>query len=80
MYRGNTLTIHNITKNDRGTYYCIADNGVGRGAKRNVGVEVEFAPEVTVGRPRYLQVGVGCLWTGYDLSRGYAIAARTVVV
>jgi hypothetical protein len=55
VYRGNTLTIHNITKNDRGTYYCIADNGVGRGAKRNVGVEVEFAPEVRVGRPQYFQ-------------------------
>ena len=55
VYRGNTLTIHNITKNDRGTYYCIADNGVGGGAKRNVGVEVEFEPEVTVGRPRYMQ-------------------------
>lgn len=55
VYRGNILTIHNITKNDRGTYYCIADNGVGRGAKRNVGVEVEFAPQVTVGRPRYMQ-------------------------
>ncbi|KAI1286821.1 Lachesin [Halotydeus destructor] len=55
MFKGNTLTIHNVTKNDRGTYYCIADNGVGRGAKRNVGVEVEFAPEVRVGRPRYMQ-------------------------
>lgn len=55
VYRGNTLTIHNITKTDRGTYYCIADNGVGRGAKRNVGVEVEFPPEVRVGRSKYFQ-------------------------
>ncbi|XP_022251810.1 lachesin-like [Limulus polyphemus] len=41
VYRGNVLTIHNITKDDRGTYYCVADNGVGRGARRNIGVEVE---------------------------------------
>lgn len=55
VYRGNILKIHNITKGDRGTYYCIADNGVGRGARRNVGVEVEFAPEVRVGRELYMQ-------------------------
>ncbi len=55
LYRGNILIIHNITKNDRGTYYCIADNGVGKGARRNVGVEVEFPPQVTVDRPRYEQ-------------------------
>lgn len=41
MYIGNTFTIFNITKDDRGTYYCIADNGVGKGARRNIGVEVE---------------------------------------
>ncbi|XP_013787114.1 lachesin-like isoform X2 [Limulus polyphemus] len=55
VYRGNVLTIHDITKDDRGTYYCVADNGVGRGARRNVGLEVEFAPFVTVDRPRYGQ-------------------------
>ena len=55
LYRGNILIIHNITKNDRGTYYCIADNNVGKGARRNVGVEVEFAPQVTIDRPRYEQ-------------------------
>lgn len=55
LYRGNILIIHNITKNDRGTYYCIADNNVGKGARRNVGVEVEFAPQVSFGKPRYEQ-------------------------
>ncbi|XP_054163375.1 lachesin-like [Oppia nitens] len=55
LYRGNILIIHNITKNDRGTYYCIADNNVGKGARRNVGVEVEFPPSVTIDRPRYEQ-------------------------
>lgn len=55
VFRGNILTIRNISKDDRGTYYCIADNGVGKGARRNVGLEVEFAPVVTTGRPLYMQ-------------------------
>ncbi|XP_029832537.3 lachesin [Ixodes scapularis] len=54
-YKGNVLNIYNVTKDDRGTYYCIADNSVGEGARRNIGVEVEFAPVVTVDRPRYGQ-------------------------
>lgn len=41
VFIGNTMKIFNITKDDRGTYYCIADNGVGKGARRNIGVEVE---------------------------------------
>jgi len=49
--RGNKLQILKIRKEDRGTYYCIADNGVGRGARRNVNVEVEFAPVVKATRP-----------------------------
>ncbi|OTF75097.1 hypothetical protein BLA29_009713 [Euroglyphus maynei] len=55
LYKGNILIIHNITKADRGTYYCIADNNVGSGARRNVVVEVEFPPSVHVERPRYDQ-------------------------
>lgn len=55
MYRGNVLNIFNVSKDDRGTYYCIADNRVDSGARRNIGVEVEFAPVVTVNRPRYGQ-------------------------
>ncbi|KAI5738938.1 lachesin [Diaphorina citri] len=52
IYRGNILKIPNITKTDRGTYYCVAQNGVGRGMKRNIAVEVEFAPVITINRPR----------------------------
>ncbi|XP_077273464.1 septate junction protein lachesin isoform X2 [Temnothorax americanus] len=52
IYRGNTLKISFIRKEDRGTYYCIAENGVGRGARRNINVEVEFAPVITAPRPR----------------------------
>ncbi|CAH0549583.1 unnamed protein product [Brassicogethes aeneus] len=52
IYRGNILKIKHIRKEDRGTYYCVAENGVGRGTKRNIAVEVEFKPVVTVPRPR----------------------------
>ncbi|XP_055952989.1 lachesin-like [Argiope bruennichi] len=61
VYRGNILAIHNISKHDRGTYYCIADNGVGKGARRHVGVEVEFAPVVYIPKARYRQA------LGYDM-------------
>lgn len=50
--RGNILKISSIRKEDRGTYYCVAENGVGRGARRNINVEVEFSPVITAPRPR----------------------------
>ena len=53
--RGNLLNLPNITKEARGTYYCVADNGVSHGARRSIGVEIEFPPYVTVGRGRYGQ-------------------------
>ncbi|KAK4878711.1 hypothetical protein RN001_011217 [Aquatica leii] len=52
IYRGSKLKIKQIRKEDRGTYYCVAENGVGRGNRRNIAVEVEFKPVVTVPRPR----------------------------
>jgi len=52
IYRGNILKIPAISKEDRGTYYCVAENGVGRGARRNIAVEVEFAPVINVLKPR----------------------------
>ena len=42
-----TFQIHSVKKEDRGTYYCVADNGVGRAARRNVALDVEFPPVVT---------------------------------
>lgn len=51
-YVGNTLRIKSVKKEDRGTYYCVADNGVSKGDRRNINVEVEFAPVITVPRPR----------------------------
>lgn len=53
--KGNTITIYNATKDDRGTYYCIADNNVGKAARRSVGVEIEFPPQVDSVRHKYRQ-------------------------
>ena len=39
VFKGNTLRIANVTKDNRGTYYCVATNVVGQGARRNVDVE-----------------------------------------
>jgi len=51
IFKGNVLNIPSVQKEDRGTYYCIADNGVSRGDRRNVNVEVQFAPVVSATRP-----------------------------
>lgn len=53
--KGNTITIYNATKDDRGIYYCIADNSVGKAARRSVGVEIEFPPQVDSVRSKYRQ-------------------------
>jgi len=45
--RGNILKIPAIKKEDRGTYYCKADNNVGNGTSHKISLEVEFAPVVT---------------------------------
>ena len=55
FHKGNSLPIDNVTKYDRGTYYCVADNGVGSGARRNIGVEVEFQPYVWTSQPKVEQ-------------------------
>ena len=58
-YKGNVLTIHSVKKEDRGTYYCVADNGIGKPARRNVAVEVEFPPSVTVNHKQTLRQAFG---------------------
>jgi neuronal growth regulator 1 len=42
IYNGNVMKIHSVSKEDRGTYYCFADNGVGKGDRRNVNLEVSL--------------------------------------
>lgn len=51
-YNGNVMKITSVHKEDRGTYYCVADNGVSKGDRRNVNLEIEFAPVITIPRPR----------------------------
>lgn len=51
---GNILKITEVKHNDRGLYYCIADNGVGAD-KRSVGFDVEFPPQISVPRPKVAQ-------------------------
>jgi len=72
IYRGNTMSIHSVKKEDRGTYYCVADNGVGKPTKRNVALEVEFAPTIVDGtRDKVVtqaynyEVGLTCLVEAY---------------
>ena len=35
-----------MKKEDRGTYFCVADNQVGKAAKRHISLEVEFSPHI----------------------------------
>ncbi|XP_037072821.1 lachesin-like [Pollicipes pollicipes] len=74
IYRGNVLIIHNIKKEDRGMYYCVATNGVSKGSKRNVAVEVEFPPVINVPRPKVHQalqydMDLECLVEAYPAPR-----------
>ena len=52
IFQGNKLVFPSVTKEHRGTYYCVATNVVGQGARRNVDVEVEFAPVIRIPRKR----------------------------
>lgn len=60
-YNGTVLKINQVQAQDRGMYYCIADNGIEKPAKRTVNFEVEFAPKISVPRPRVAQA------LGYDI-------------
>jgi hypothetical protein len=56
VYKGHVLEFPVLQKEHRGTYYCVATNVVSVGARRNVDVEVEFAPSIKVVRKRVGQV------------------------
>ncbi|XP_074604394.1 lachesin-like [Brevipalpus obovatus] len=48
---GNILNITNITKDHQGTYFCVADNGVG-GDRRAISIEVEYPPSIRLIKDR----------------------------
>ncbi|VVC41899.1 Immunoglobulin subtype,Immunoglobulin-like domain,Immunoglobulin-like fold,Immunoglobulin subtype [Cinara cedri] len=54
-YKGNILQISRVNRKDRGTYSCIADNGVGRGVRYSVTMQVKCAPSIIIPRPKVEQ-------------------------
>ncbi|KAK3098640.1 hypothetical protein FSP39_021482 [Pinctada imbricata] len=50
-----SYTIHNITRDQAGTYMCSAFNSIGSPDTHEMKVKVEFAPEVTIPIPKILQ-------------------------
>lgn len=55
IYRGQELKIHKSRKEDRGIYFCTASNSVGEPVQKAVTVEVDFAPVISVFRPKVAQ-------------------------
>jgi len=53
LFSDNVLNIKNATKEDRGLYYCIAENGIGSPDKHNIGIDVEFSPIIIAPIIRY---------------------------
>ncbi|KFB35803.1 AGAP004108-PA-like protein [Anopheles sinensis] len=54
-FAGNELRLNALRREDRGTYYCTADNGVGKPDTKTITLEVEFAPVISVPRPKVAQ-------------------------
>lgn len=55
IHYGNLLKITSVRKEDRGTYFCIAENLAGK-VRRSVQVEVLFPPSITVEKERIGEV------------------------
>ncbi|XP_055707333.1 lachesin-like [Phlebotomus papatasi] len=55
FHHGNVLKISSVRKEDRGTYFCVAENLAGK-VRRSVQVEVLFSPLITVEQERVGQV------------------------
>lgn len=55
IFHGNTLKIKETHRLDRGNYFCIADNGIGQPAQRIVRIDIEFAPTISIPRPKVAQ-------------------------
>lgn len=55
VFNGNTLKIKKTHRLDRGNYFCVADNQIGGPVQRIVRIDVEFAPTISVPRPKVAQ-------------------------
>lgn len=60
-YMGSVLTLVNIQPQDRGQYYCQAENGIGGPHRSLVQLEIRFPPLARTQRPRVAQA------VGYDI-------------
>ena len=49
------MQINDVHKEDRGNYYCVAENGVGSEDIKMILLEVEFAPQIKARRPKVAQ-------------------------
>jgi len=56
IFRGNILEIPFTKKEDRGNYYCFAENGIRPSPRRTISVVVEFPPVVTTSQRFHEQV------------------------
>lgn len=68
--QGNVLKIQSAQASDRGTYICVANNGVGSSAQKSISLEVEFPPKISVPRPKVAQA------LDYDISLECVIEAH----
>lgn len=64
------LQISSAHRDDRGVYYCVAENGVGAEARANATVHVDFAPVIVAIRPRIGQA------PGFDATLECRVEAR----
>lgn len=55
IFNGTILRINDVSYQDRGVYYCIADNGIEHPDQHTINFEVEFPPKITSPRPRVAQ-------------------------
>jgi len=55
VFNGNTLKITKTHRLDRGNYFCVADNQIGKPDQRIVRIDVEFAPTISAPRPKVAQ-------------------------
>lgn len=53
--KGSVLRISAIQRQDRGIYYCIADNTIGQPDRRSINFDVEFPPKISTPRPKVAQ-------------------------